>query len=179
MEYKTPLKDILEKIAELCGTEAPFPENLDRFLDDFIPNPFLKDDILQIAFGVTDEEMKELYHAGYLLYQKKNYKDALEHYRLLAILDPFRQKYWMGYAACLQLLKEYETALHGYAVAALLEEKDPICHYHAHECYLALNNKIEANNALSAAYELCDDRHLHLKEQIKIIKDKLCTLTSV
>lgn len=164
------IERILGRIADRRGGEMPFPEDLDHFLDDFFPNTVLKNETLQKAFSVTESEMKELYRLAYTHYQKENYSLAHEHYRFLVILDPFERLYWMGYAASLQLLHHFEKALHGYAVAALLDQQDPICHYHAHECYLALHNSAEAFKALSLAEELCGekDEYKHLKERITL-----------
>lgn len=175
MHPSITLKSILEKIAHHREEESTFSEDLSHFLDDFVPNFLLKDEILQKTFEVTEVEMGELYKIAYIHYQEKNYLLSLEHYRFLVILNPYERRYWMGYAASLQLLEELEQALHGYAIAALLDEEDPICHYHAYECYLKLKNSEEAKKALSYAYALCGDKSAHkrLKDFIKNIEDKL------
>jgi type III secretion system low calcium response chaperone LcrH/SycD len=169
------LRELLQKIADGRDGESLFPEDLDSFLEDFVPNVLLKNETLQRAFSITDQEMRELYKLAYKHYQAKNYSLAFEHYRFFVILNPFETSYWMGYGACLQLLKQPEKALAAYATCTLLDEYDPICHYHAYECYMAMDNAEEARKALALAYEICghEQKHLALKNHIKMLDDKL------
>jgi type III secretion system low calcium response chaperone LcrH/SycD len=147
------LKELIRRIALNRHEEFPFADNLETFLEDFIPNTLLKSETLQKAFGVSNYEMEEIYSEAYRFYQEDNYLEASTGFRWLVLLNPFIAKYWTGLAASLQLLEKYEKALHAYAISALLESENPYPHFHAYECYEALNNKEEAEKALDLAYQ--------------------------
>lgn len=146
------LRQLIQRIALQRKEEFPFPDNLDAFLDDFIPNELLKSETLQHAFGVTSYEMEELYKEGHAFYEADRYNDSSTVFRWLVLLNPYSAKYWLGLAANQQLLGQYDKALHSYALVTLLDSEDPYPHLHAFECYLALDNLEEALKALECAY---------------------------
>ena len=119
--------------------------------------------------------MEELYSEAFRLYEEDNYLESCTAFRWLVLLNPFRMKYWMGLAASLQLFKKYEKALHAYAISTLLECENPYPHFHAYECFVALNNKDEAKKALESAYEhtVGKDAHRDLQEQITQLRKTL------
>ena len=135
------LKEVLERIAKTRGESNPLPDDLEAYLDDFFPNQRLASDTLQAAFEISDVEMESIYREGYKHYQSQAYELAVEFFRSLVIFDPFALKYWLSLGATQQLLKQFEKALHSYAVAASLAHENPYPHFHAFECYQALGNK--------------------------------------
>lgn len=163
------LKELIQRIAMQRQEEFPFPEDLESYLEDFIPNVLLKSETLQKAFGVTVGEMEELYEESFNHYQTNCYTDSATAFRWLVILNPFVVKHWMGLAASQQLLNQGEKALHSYAMAAFLDPENPMPHFHAHECYESLNNKEEAKKALDLAYTRClaNDEYEHMKPEIE------------
>lgn len=146
------LRQLIEKIALQRKGEFPFPDDLDAYLEDFIPNQLLKSATLQQAFGVTGYEMEELYKEGHTFYEADQYRDSCTIFKWLVLLNPYQTKYWLGLAASQQLSGFYDKALHSYALATLLDNEDPYPHLHAFECYLALDNLEEALKALECAY---------------------------
>lgn len=138
------LKELIEKIEKDPSSKQKLVES---YLDDFIPNQLLKSETLQQAFGVTYRQMEIFYAQGFAHYQNRELWKAEETFRWLVTLNPLEKKYWMGFAASLQLLGRFEKALKGYALAAFLDADDPTPHIHAEECYLALGNAVEAAHA--------------------------------
>ena len=165
------LKQLIQRIAANRQEEFPFPENLETYLEDFIPNTLLKSETLQRAFEVSSYEMEEIYSEAYRLYDRANYLESSTTFRWLVLLNPFIGKYWIGLAASLQLLEKYEKALHAYAIAALIESENPYPHFHAYECYGALKNREEAKKALDSAY-----RRTIGKTAYQHLQDELLTL---
>lgn len=165
------LKELIAHFTEKEKT-GTLPENLQTYLDDFIPNVLAKSETLQQAYGITTKEMEELYAKAYEFYQSNKYQEAFSLFRWLLIFNPFIQKYWMGFAASQQLLKLYEGALHGYAVAALLQDENPYPHFHAYECYMSLENREEALKALEEASELAaaNSTYFALNQEILQLK---------
>lgn len=143
------LQELLRRIAVQRKEEFPFPENLESYLEDFTPNVLLKNETLQKAFQITAFEMEEIYAQGYGYYEENCYQEATTVFRWLLVFNPFIVKYWMGFGACLQMLGQYERALHSYAMASMLDPENSLPHLQAARCYQALNNAEEAEIALS------------------------------
>lgn len=152
------LRELIQRLSLQRQEDFPFPDNLESYLDDFVPNILLKSATYQQAFGVSNYEMEEIYVEAYNYYQDERYQDSLLQFRWLVILNPYSAKYWMGLAANQHLMQHYTQALHSYAMAALLDCENPYPHYHAFECYLALQNKEDAEKALLLAHQRTQNR---------------------
>lgn len=168
------LKTLLRRIALQRKEDFPFPDDIENYVEDFIPNILLKSESLQRAFGITDYEMEKLYEEAYEHYEANTYHEALTVFRWLVLFNSYEAKYWMGFAASLQLLELYERALHAYAVAALLDSKNPYPHFHAYECYMLMKNKEDAEKALELAYQRCNGKAAYdeLKNEIERLKPR-------
>lgn len=140
----------IPELIQRIGREN-FPEDLDSYLETFLPDTLLKSETLQQAFAVTDKEMEALYREGYQHYLKNQIDDASIFFRFLVILDPFKKRAWMGLGACQQLQEEHSKALHCYAVASILDRHDPQPHELAQQCYEAMGETEEAEKARQMA----------------------------
>lgn len=169
------LKTLLQRIALQRREEFPFPDDIESYVEDFIPNILLKSETLQQAFGITNYEMEELYEEAHKHYETNRYLDSITIFRWLVLFNCYEMKYWMGFAATQQLLEKYEKALHGYAVAALLDSENPYPHYYAYECYTIQNNKEDADKALELAYQRCNGKAANdeLKGEIEHLKGEV------
>ncbi|NGX53897.1 MAG: Chaperone protein SicA [Chlamydiae bacterium] len=158
---------IKELIAQLSRGEGP--KDLESYLEDFVPNTLLKSHTLQQAYGVSKEEMGELYEKAYGYYQEDRYDQSIVLFRFLVMLNPFVTKYWMGLGGSQQLLKQYEKALHSYAIWSLLDGKNPMPHFQAYQCYTAEENRVEGNKALKAALELTANKSVYkqIREEVE------------
>jgi len=163
------LKELLQKVTD---------KDLDTYINDYFPNKLVRSDTLKESFGLTDREIEELYHQGYLYYQQDLYDKCRQYFEFCVILDPFITKYWMALGATQQLVKDLDKALHSYAIAAYLDPDDPFAHFHAYECLEALNNKCDAQKALKLAYKNANKVcYAHLKSKIeRMIANKATTL---
>lgn len=85
----------------------------------------------------SKEAMSALYAIGFQLYENGKYREAIDVFRVLTVLDVSERKYWLGLGASFQMQKDYDCALQSYGYAALLNENDPYAHFHAAECFLA------------------------------------------
>ena len=142
------LKEIFETIAigENIDLDNPMAS-----LDNFVAEKLLKNETLARTFKIKNSDMEELYSEAYTAYTADQYEKASLFFRWLAIFNPFETKYWMGWGASNQLLNNNEQALKAYAMAALLDTRDPYPHYHAYECYMSMNDGREALIALEDA----------------------------
>lgn len=162
------LKMLLQRLALQNREDFPFPDSLEDYAEDFVPNILMKSESLQQAFGVEDQEMEELYNEAYAYYQRDQYSESLTLFRWLTLLNAYQKKYWMGFAANQLILNSYEKALQAYAVAALLDYRDPYPHYYAYESYLRLNNREEGEKALQLAYHRCGEKPEYQELKISI-----------
>ncbi len=101
--------------------------------------------------GLNDTDLEQLYSAGYFLYDHGNHEKASDVFRFLCFYDQLKKRNWMGLGAACQMGKKYEAATKAYAMAVVLDYKDPWPHLHAGECFLSANNRHEAKNALLSA----------------------------
>jgi|SRR5579862_2159599 len=122
------------------------------------------------AFSV--EEQEELYGIAFQLYELGNYPHAGQFFKKLVLCNPFAEKYWRGLASCHQMQKEYLAAIQAWTSSALLEDKDPLPHFHAAECLFSLGEKEEALHALQAAESLLtrNEQHALLRNKIMVLK---------
>ncbi|MEJ5301204.1 MAG: SycD/LcrH family type III secretion system chaperone [Thermodesulforhabdaceae bacterium] len=119
---------------------------------------------LQEVKGFSDEQMEAIYAIAFNLYQGGKYKDAVEVFTWLGMMNPFVSKYWMGLGASLQMLKDFNNALNAYAVAAITSKpEDPVPHLHAGECYLGLGDKEEALKAFTMASDFSKNKPQYKK----------------
>ncbi len=116
-----------------------------------------------------------MYATAYKLYNDGNYETAVELFTQLVLSAPFNHGFWKGLASSEQMRKEYTAALHAWCMVVLLNDKDPLPHFHAAECYLSQGNAEEANKALNAAEQLLNletDEGKGLAEKINLFKTR-------
>ncbi|MCP5470208.1 MAG: SycD/LcrH family type III secretion system chaperone [Chlamydiales bacterium] len=145
---------MFERIVERVAKSGQFPEDFDAFLAGFVEKKLLQSETMQFALEISNREMEEMYAEAYAFYEEAHYKRASNIFRFLVMLDPLTSRYWLGLAACLQLLEKYEKALKCYAVVTLIDRHNPEPHYQAHACYTALGDEKEAALALEIAEEV-------------------------
>lgn len=116
------------------------------------------------------EEQEQLYAMSFLLYEKGDYATAIGFFTKLVSTNPFMAKYWRGLASSQQMQKEYLAAIQAWSLVALLDDKDPLPHFHAAECLLSLDNRQEAMKALNAAESLLSSNDEALRDKIHLLK---------
>lgn len=112
-----------------------------------------------IGAPLSAVEQESLYTAAFQFYEMANYAKAAELFSRLTQVNPFEEAFWKGLAGCHQMQGLWTEALHGWALCALLSEKDPLPHFHAAECLASNGEKEEAMKALSRAKELCKEQN--------------------
>jgi type III secretion system low calcium response chaperone LcrH/SycD len=129
----------------------------------------LKDEVYN-----SNDAHAALYVVGYQLYENGKYREAVDVFRVLTVLDQTERKYWMGLGASLHMQKEYDRALQCYGYAALLNENDPYAHFHAAECFLVQGKREEAYHVLEVAKSVAlhnKEKYNQLLEKIELIRD--------
>ncbi|MBF5050422.1 Uncharacterized protein CLAVI_000024 [Candidatus Clavichlamydia salmonicola] len=166
------LKSLLNRIISERDEEYPFPDNLETYMEGFIPNPSFQDAIFQKVFNVSSDELEQIYKEGYEYYISHSYPQAITVFRWLLFFNPFISKYWNAFGSALKMHEEYEKALQAYAVMAVLNSEDPYPHYYAYLCYRLLGKISDAITALECALEKAVDNDLY----VDLHKDILAAL---
>lgn len=140
---KEAMRKAVDQTAETVGErkKEPFKKN------SSVKMPGTVKDML----GVTEESIESLYSQAYLLYNTGRYRDAIQVFRLLIMLNPMESKYTMGLAASLHMLKEYKGASAAYSLVSILDPENPIPYYHASDCYIQSGDKLSAIAMLEMA----------------------------
>ena len=116
-----------------------------------------------------------IYAYAYEFYSHGHYEEAQSLFSLLVVKETKNINHWLGLGACMQMQKKYEKALEAYAAAALLEvdEINPYPHFHAAECFIALDDITSALQALESASTIAnkDSKYEQLSHQINLIKN--------
>lgn len=95
----------------------------------------------------SQEDYKTLYTIGFGLYEAGDAKQAKHVFHQLVLAKPLQSEYWFGMGCCLQMLKQYEEALSAWAMCSLIDGHNPLPHFHAGECYMAMEETAEARKA--------------------------------
>lgn len=127
------------------------------------------------AMGLTDAMVEGIYGQAYRLYNTGKYRDAIQLFRLLIMLNPTESKYTLGLAACFHMLKEYKAASDAYCLVSVVDAKSPIPFYHASDCFIQMGDNPSAIIALQMAVERAGDN-----PAFKTLKDRaLLTIESL
>jgi type III secretion system low calcium response chaperone LcrH/SycD len=100
------------------------------------------------VLGYTGESQQKIYAAGYSLYNQGKYADALSLLGLVLLQNHLEPRYYMAFAACLQMLKRYEDALIYYTIAAAANPADAEPVLCSAQCLMELSRFDEAADKL-------------------------------
>jgi type III secretion system low calcium response chaperone LcrH/SycD len=127
--------------------------------------------LIQKAEGTPPIDTEAFYAQAYAHYQAHQSSEAAEFFTVLCARKPMESRFWLGLAASLQESQHYEKALSAWAMAALLEPKDPYPHFHAAQCAFSLNQMEDAFLALKEARQIIEQDPAHpLKEPIAVFE---------
>jgi type III secretion system low calcium response chaperone LcrH/SycD len=111
--------------------------------------------------GQSAEEHEAIYHVGHVQFGRGNYEDAMRIFAFLLTRNHMDRRCYMGFAACLQMLKRPAEALKYYGVASLQDLTDPQPVMHSAECYLAIGHREQARQALDYALTMARAKPRH------------------
>lgn len=129
----------------------------------------------QEILGFSDETMAKFYGAAYRLFEHRRYNDAANAFLFLATLNPYNHDYWVGMGMCSQLIKDYETAIDAYEMAAICRIDSPVPYFYLAKCLFALHDRDSALQALELAIEYSESHpeFTELKDQAEAAKELL------
>lgn len=119
------------------------------------------------------EDAESLYATAFDHYEREEYTRASELFLQLLSMKPFEERFWKGLASCRQMEQSYPEALQAWSVVAVIADPDPMPHFHAAECLIAMKNPMEAVKALNCAEQRITANDQALVEKIHRYKE-LC-----
>lgn len=139
-------------------------EKLNSFSADIkkIANEYTKESTsTREAMGLTDAMVEGIYGQAYRLYNTGKYKEAVQLFKLLVMLDVKQPKYMLGLAASYHMLKEFKNALEVYTLCGIVDPESPIPHYHSSDCYIQMKDNISAIVVLEIAVARANDKPVY------------------
>lgn len=121
--------------------------------------------------GLNDAMIEGIYGQAYRLYNTGKYKEAIQVFRLLIMINASEPKYAMGLAACFHMLKQYKDAADAYTVVAVIDPDNPIPFYHMSDCYVQMGSPLSAAAALDSAVTRSGE-----KPEYRVLKERALLL---
>ncbi|MBI1247934.1 CesD/SycD/LcrH family type III secretion system chaperone [bacterium] len=103
------------------------------------------------VYNIEPRKLEMVYSVARTFYANRKYDDALAMFRFLTLMDHTNQKFWIGYASTLQMMKDYEKAVEAYGFATILDIDNPKPQLQAGYCLIQLGKLEEAICALEGA----------------------------
>lgn len=102
-------------------------------------------DILRIS----DYTLYCYYKVAYQLLMENNYTEASNILFYLTLLNPFVKDYWTGLGMSERVNGNIDSSLMAFAMAALMDENDPMPHLHSALCYIQIKDIVNAEIELN------------------------------
>lgn len=142
---------------------------------DYIARELAEGKSMQEIFDYDEKTMHAFYEVAYGLFQKQAYKEAADAFFFLSNLNPYIPTFWLGLGMSEHLNHHYDSAIMAYNMAILTDPTNPLPHYHAAACYLAVKDASNALASYDLAIQICGDNpsHSSLKEQSYKAKERI------
>lgn len=160
--------DTLIEVAQEAKRMQPDQEKLKKSLRKIAMN--IETCGMLSPHDFNNEDVSLLYSLGFNLYQREDYFTSKQIFQRLVLSRPHEKKFWMALGACHQMTRQFEEALESWAMASFIENEDPLPHFHATECYLALESLDDAYLALEETKQRLRPGDEELFEKIQALE---------
>lgn len=128
--------------------------------------------ILGSVQELDDKQRQAHYCVAYAYYETGRWAEAAGVFTQLIFNNPFEVSYWKGLGSARQMDKQYEAALHAWAIVCLLNESDWTAHFHAAECLTSLGQFTEALKAIGLVQKIASVEN-PFQAKIHVLKEHL------
>lgn len=156
-----------EVIKEAANVGAQIKETMQGSTQAAVKQATRQGMSIKESLGLTDAMAEGIYSQAYRLYNAGNFRDAIQIFRMLMMVNTNEPKFAMGLAACLHMLKEYKNAADVYAILAVIDATNPVPFYHASDCFIHMKDNRSALIMLKMAVKWAGD-----KPEYRILKDR-------
>lgn len=160
---------------EILGCDITKQEGIEKLLLRIKESVFEKGMVPKEIFDIPDSIVEELYLLGNVLYQNGKYPEAGEIFRHLLLVEPRSYLYAIGFAACVEELKEYALAIKAYSLASLNDPQNPLPLFRASECAYRLKDDEVYKGFLQQVIEVAGNQNQYskMKERALLTLKKL------
>ena len=120
--------------------------------------------------ALSDTAAEQFYTFAFAQYRCGDLTKASDAFQILCARKPLEARFWFGLGATLQEDRNYKGAMKAWAMAALLDLKDPYPHFHAAECACSLVELKDAKYALLETEKRISEDH-PLKDKVRLLKE--------
>jgi type III secretion system low calcium response chaperone LcrH/SycD len=103
---------------------------------------------LSDVLGYSKETLESLYALGHRFYKQGRYAESMKVFGFLVIHDHLERRFLHAFASSLQMMRNYESAIRYYTLAASLDLTDPTPLLHVSECLIAQSRTADARDVL-------------------------------
>ncbi len=103
---------------------------------------------------LSEDTLQQFYGVGFRLYEHERYEEAGDVFFVISNIDYRRHNVWMLLGLCEKALSRFDQALVAFSMAILTDPQDPWAFLYSSECYIALGEKIDAEECVRAASDL-------------------------
>jgi len=133
-------------------------QRLETAINDIIDKIANKGMLPKDAIGLDSEVVEGIYAQAYRLYNTGKYADATYLFRLLVMLNATENKYILGLAASLHMLKDYKSAIEAYTLCSIMDPENPLPQYHCSDCFIQMKDYLSAMLCLEMTIKRAGDK---------------------
>jgi secretion system chaperone SscA len=117
--------------------------------------------------NLSPESMEVFYMVAYNQYNAGQYAESSKVFQLLAALDHFDKRFWMGLGSSRAMEGNHDDAIKAYGYLGFLDVTDPVPPFHCARSFMAKGKIKEAESALRATIANSEGKpeHADLKQQ--------------
>lgn len=145
----------VEDVKKSSHLDRPLSEKETKELRDVLKAVYLDGKSPKEAMKIDDEVITQFYSYAYNLYQGGKFKEASSVFYTLISLDPQSPRNMLGLAACFHKMQLYKEAAKYYFACSLADADSPIPFFHMADCFIQLDDPLDAHIALTAAAKRC------------------------
>lgn len=119
-------------------------------------NRYLSEEDAERFPELSKDAITTLYGLGYYLYENGKYTESKQVFRFLSLIEPFDKRHWIGLGAAYQMLKDFNSALECYSVAAIQDPNNPHIHLYAADCFFAKGDNNMGIKTLESAITVAE-----------------------
>jgi len=118
--------------------------------------------------GLDSNDIETVYAIGFNLYDQAKYDQAEPMFQFACLYGHTDPRYWMALGNCRQMAKKYQDAIDAYGFSYMMNIEDPWPSIQAALCFLAMQNKDLAREALDLAAKTIENNKPDAKASQRI-----------
>lgn len=119
---------------------------------------------------ISDEAMDATYAMAHGHFQNNRYEQAAKAFQYLCFHDHWNPRYFVGLAACQQMLGLFGQAIESYFYALRLKPEDPGPLFFIGDCFVCIKQDDKAREAYREAVKLAQDKENYARQVARVLR---------